>query len=95
MGSPRPSKWLKIVDPLCNLEKKQMAFQKKGLVRKAPANSQSGIYISMAAAVCKRAKVPYGENFVKIFAGLGCSRIWPACRNRLTAEASGGFLCAG
>jgi hypothetical protein len=47
-----------------------MAFRKKGLVRKAPVNSQSGIYISMDPPVCKWAKVPYGENFVKIFAGL-------------------------
>jgi hypothetical protein len=70
MGYPHHSKWLKIVDPLCTLEKKQMAFQKKGLIRNVPVNSQSGIYISMAAAACKRANVPYGENFVKIFAVL-------------------------
>jgi hypothetical protein len=56
------------------LKKSRWRFRKNGLVRKAPANSQSGIYISMAAAVCKRAKVPYGENFVKIFAGLGHHR---------------------
>jgi hypothetical protein len=91
MGCPHPSKWLKILDPLCTLEKKQMAFQKNGLVRKAPANSQSGIYISMAVAVCKRAKIPYGENFVKICAGSPQT----VGRNRLTAEAPDGFLCAG
>jgi len=28
----------------------------------------------MAIAVCKVAKVPYAENFVKIFAGLGGGR---------------------
>jgi len=35
----------------------------------------------MAVAVCKVAKVPYGENFVKIFAGLG------SCRRLVAATA--------
>jgi len=48
-----------------------MVSQEKGLFRKAPANSRSAIYISMAEPVCKCAKVPYAENFVKIFAGFG------------------------
>jgi len=49
-----------------------MVLREKGLFRKAPANSRSAIYISMAEPVCKWAKVPYAENFVKIFADFGC-----------------------
>jgi hypothetical protein len=52
------------------LRKSRWCFRKKDLVWKATANSQSGIYISMAVPVCKVVKVPYGENFVKIFAEL-------------------------
>lgn len=38
----------------------------------------------MAVAVCKVAKVPYGENFVKIFAGL--AGLGP-CRRLVAATA--------
>lgn len=55
-----------------------MVLQEKGLFRKAPANSRSAIYISMAEPVCKWAKLPYAENFVKIFAGFGCCPARPA-----------------
>ena len=58
-----------------------MAFQKKGLRGKHRQTAKVGIYISTAVAVCKVAKVPYGENFVKIFAGLG------SCRRLVAATA--------